>query len=343
MSEVAEFKWGEIAEFPPFKVAKSKSPQMCNKVSIFDPYSCSSRVVCLQFHQGCDRLVHKINLLRRIARSPHPPHYRRPLFLDSPPYKFTSMDNSNGDILRLVTSLLRAADKCGKHVGRSRLVLLGTGQRAVAEFEIFGYKKYSTTLLYIPTMEKLTVEKWPSHGVSHSGDKVASIGEWPAPPKYFKLRDSPLACPENRLVTSLMVTATSKRYRLQRTGSLSLELEEGEERRKRSRSASSWHGFQDDDWFDGEAQSDDLPPLNPAMPTSSFSYDSQFRTCTIHWHRTQFLQASNSLCPSSRRPSASRPLHTAPAKKEDVFETYPAPRLGIYVPEAKVNIWNQFK
>ncbi|KAK6984195.1 hypothetical protein R3P38DRAFT_2806707 [Favolaschia claudopus] len=35
MSEVAEFKWGEIAEFPPFKVAKSKSPQICsNRVPV---------------------------------------------------------------------------------------------------------------------------------------------------------------------------------------------------------------------------------------------------------------------------------------------------------------------
>ncbi|KAK7041136.1 hypothetical protein R3P38DRAFT_2768520 [Favolaschia claudopus] len=42
MSEVAEFKWGEIAEFPPFKVAKSKSPQIADltwalKVSVTAP------------------------------------------------------------------------------------------------------------------------------------------------------------------------------------------------------------------------------------------------------------------------------------------------------------------
>ncbi|KAK7020335.1 hypothetical protein R3P38DRAFT_2781694 [Favolaschia claudopus] len=111
--------------------------------------------------------------------------------------------------------------------------------------------------------------------------------------------------------------------------------------------------------FDAEAQSDDLPPLNPAMPTSSFSYDPSTNSGHAPYTGTgpsSSKQATRSVPsgsrnprfnsstgPLSRRPSASRPLHTAPAKNEDVFETYPAPRRGIYVPEAKVNIWNQFK
>ncbi|KAK7030026.1 hypothetical protein R3P38DRAFT_3188968 [Favolaschia claudopus] len=155
----------------------------------------------------------------------------RPLFLDSPPYKFTSMDNSNGD---------------------------------------------------------------------------SDIEEIPAPAFHRK-----------------------------RTGSLSLELEEGEERRKRSRSASS-HGFQDEDWFEAEAQSDDLPPLNPAMPTSSFSYDPHANSGHAPYTGagpSSSKQATHSVPSgsrnprfnsstgqSSRRPSASRPLHAAPAKKEDAFE-----------------------
>ncbi|KAK7013590.1 hypothetical protein R3P38DRAFT_3362880 [Favolaschia claudopus] len=95
-------------------------------------------------------------------------------------------------------------------------------------------------------------------------------------------------------------------------------------------------------WFDAEAQSDDLPPLNPAMPTSSFSYDPNTNSGHAPYTGTgpsSSKQATRSVpsgsrnprfnCstgPSSRRPSASRPLHTAPAENEDVFQTYPAPR-----------------
>ncbi|KAK6974525.1 hypothetical protein R3P38DRAFT_2584034 [Favolaschia claudopus] len=47
------------------------------------------------------------------------------------------LDSEGSMDCRLVTSLLRGADTCGEHVGRSRLVTLGTSQRVVAEFEIF--------------------------------------------------------------------------------------------------------------------------------------------------------------------------------------------------------------